>query len=158
LTRLLWRVVDPLFYLKAVIGVAGLGLFVLPFGVDLTNAALKRVNSDEGTCRIVAVVDGDTVTLTCPESGVGRARLLGLDAPEKFSPQCATELIAAERSTWALRSMILKATTLELVHDGTDRYGRALVRLDIDGEDVARRMIREGHARAYGGGLRGSWC
>jgi endonuclease YncB( thermonuclease family) len=33
-----------------------------------------------------------------------------------------------------------------------------LVRLTLDGADVALTMIRAGHARAYGGGPRGSWC
>lgn len=47
---------------------------------------------------------------------------------------------------------------MKLTHRGTDKYGRALVELEIDGVDVARLMVRDGHARAYGSGLRGSWC
>lgn len=159
LWRRLWRrIADPVVYLKLVMIVAGFGLIVLPYGADVVNAALKPVMSEDGTCRVLLVVDGDTVKLVCPGRGVQTARLLGFDTPEKFSPQCAGELIAAEQATWALRGMIFAADRLAVQHDGTDRYGRALVRLTLDGVDVARRMIRAGHGRAYSGGLRGGWC
>lgn len=157
--RLLQRIFDPVFYLNAVIGLAGLGLIILPYGADLVTAALKPVDSLEGDCRVLLVVDGDTVKLVCPKRGVETARLMGFDTPEKFSPKCLGEMVAAEQATWALRAMLMRAETLQLTHEGeADRYGRALVRLMVDGEDVARRMIRAGHARQYGGGLRGSWC
>lgn len=38
------------------------------------------------------------------------------------------------------------------------KYDRALVVLTLYGLDVARAMVRAGHARQYGGGLLGSWC
>ncbi len=139
----------------------GLGLFgllILPTFADLINAATRPVESNEGTCRIIRVVDGDTVSLMCPEDGMHSARLLGFDTPEKYPPRCAAELVAAERATWALRTLIQKADRLSLTHDGTDQYGRALVRLTVDGQDVADLMTRAGHARRYSGGPRGSWC
>jgi micrococcal nuclease len=148
----------PLGLLKLTMLLAGLGFIVLPHGFDLANAALRPVASSEGDCRVLVVVDGDTVKLVCPTTGLVTARLLGFDSPEKFSPGCARELVAAERATWALRLMIFGAKRLELTPDGTDRYGRMLARLTLDGVDVSRLMIRAGHARAYGGGLRGGWC
>jgi endonuclease YncB( thermonuclease family) len=158
LTKALRRILNPLFYLKAVIGLSLFGLFILPSIADLTNAAMKPVQAAEGSCRILRVVDGDTVTLMCGEEGMQSARLLGFDTPEKFSPRCTAEFVAAERAGWALRTMIQKADRLSLTREGVDQYGRALVRLELDGQDVADRMIREGHGRRYGGGPRGSWC
>jgi micrococcal nuclease len=158
LVRLLRRMVDPRFYLKVVMGVAALGLVLLPSGADLVNAAMKVAASDRGQCRILNVVDGDTVTLMCAASGVGRARIMGYDTPEKYAPQCLGEFVAAEKATWALRTLIQKAGRIEFTHDGTDQYGRALVVLRLDGKDVTDAMIRAGHARRYGGGARGSWC
>jgi endonuclease YncB( thermonuclease family) len=96
--------------------------------------------------------------MACADLGVFRARLLGLDTPEKYSPRCAAELVAAEEATWALRGLLLQAGKVAVTLDGVDRYGRRLARLEVDGEDVATRMIRDGHARRYGGGLRGTWC
>jgi endonuclease YncB( thermonuclease family) len=152
------RVLNPLVYLRAVVVLWLIGLVILPYGTDLVTAATKPVSTAAGDCRVVTVIDGDTVTLACPAQGVFRARLLGLDAPEKFSPGCAAELLAAEEATWALRMRLLQAGTLAIEQEGEDRYGRPLVRLMVDGEDVARGLIRDGHARAYGGGLRGTWC
>ncbi len=158
LTRLLRRLFDPRFLVKSVMIVFLLALLIVPSLADLVNAALKPVAGDGGECRILRVVDGDTLTLMCAEEGLESARLLGFDTPEKYSPKCAAEFVAAEKATWALRTLIQEADRLELAHDGTDRYGRSLVRLTLDGQDVARLMIRAGHARAYGGGLRGAWC
>ncbi len=86
------------------------------------------------------------------------ARLLGFDTPEKYAPKCLGEFLAAEKASWHLRALIQGADRLSLTQEGTDQYGRALVRLELDGVDVARLMIRAGHARQYGGGLRGGWC
>jgi endonuclease YncB( thermonuclease family) len=158
LTKALRRIFNPLFYLKVVIYLSLIGLFIVPSVADLINAAMKPVQAAEGSCRILRVVDGDTVTLMCGEEGMQSARLLGFDTPEKFSPRCTAEFVAAERAGWALRTMIQKADRLSLTREGVDQYGRALVRLELDGQDVADRMIREGHGRRYGGGPRGSWC
>lgn len=152
------RVIDPRFYLKLVIGVAVAGLVLVPTVADLVNAAMKTVASDQGDCRVIRVVDGDTVSMICPAEGMMSARLLGFDTPEKYAPKCLAEFVAAERASWALRTLIQKADRLSLTQEGTDQYGRALMRLEIDGVDVARLMIRAGHGRSYGGGLRGSWC
>jgi endonuclease YncB( thermonuclease family) len=150
--------VDPRFYLKAVIGLALGGLVLVPTIADLVNAAMKPVASAGGDCRIIRVVDGDTLSLICAEEGMVSARLLGFDTPEKYAPKCLGEFLAAERASWHLRALIQGADRLSLTQEGTDQYGRALVRLELDGVDVARLMIRAGHARTYGGGLRGSWC
>ena len=66
--------------------------------------------------------------------------------------------VEAEKASWALRTLIQRADRLELTHQGTDTYGRALVVLQVNGVDVAREMIRAGHGRPFGGGLRGTWC
>lgn len=158
LTLFLRRIVNPVFYLKAVIVLGLFGFFLLPTIADLVNAATRPVQAADGTCRIIRVVDGDTVTLLCPEEGMESARLLGFDTPEKFAPKCLEEFLAAERAGWALRSLIQRADRLVIDRQGRDQYGRALVRLELDGVDVARSMIRAGHARQYGGGPRGTWC
>ena len=157
-TRTVRRLVSPRFYLKGVIAVALGGLILVPTIADLVNAGMKTVASDQGDCLIIRVIDGDTVSLICPEDGMVSARILGIDTPEKYSPQCLEEFVAAEKASWALRTMIQKADRLSLAQDGTDQYGRMLVQLELDGVDVARLMIRAGHARQYGGGLRGTWC
>lgn len=156
--RGLRRLVDPRFYLKLVVAVAVGGLVLVPTLADLLNAAMRTASSPQGECRILRVVDGDTVSLLCPEDGMVSARLLGFDTPEMYSPRCVAEFVASEKAAWHLRALIQGAERMTLAMQGTDRYGRALVRLEINGVDVARLMIRDGHARQYSGGLRGEWC
>lgn len=156
--RGLRRLADPRFYLKLVIGVAVGGLLLVPMIADLVNAAMRPIASEQGPCRIIRVIDGDTVSLICPEDGMQSARIMGFDTPELYAPRCVGEFVAAQKASWALRTLIQRADRLELQHQGTDRYGRALVVLEVNGVDVAREMIRAGHGRPYGGGLRGTWC
>jgi micrococcal nuclease len=157
--RRLWsRILDPLFYLRAVIVAASVALLVLPLGADLVNAALKPVNSRQGACRVLSVIDGDTVSLWCEAKGVGRARLTGFDAPELFSPSCLSELVAAQKATWALRLAIFGANRVDVDFKGQDRYRRDLVEMRLDGVPAARQMIAKGHGRTYDGGKRLGWC
>jgi micrococcal nuclease len=104
------------------------------------------------------VIDGDTVSLICPEDGMVSARLMGFDTPEKYAPKCLGEFWRRNGPRGIAGADPAGGPDEADVHRGTDRYGRALVELEIDGVDVARLMVRTGHARAYGGGLRGSWC
>lgn len=156
--RLAQRLVSLRFWLRTLLGLAVAGLFIVPSGADLVNALTRPVESDAGPCRIMSVVDGDTVTLMCGETGIGWARILGYDSPEKYAPKCLGEFLAAERAGWALRTLIRKADRIVVAHEGVDTNGRTQVRMTLDGVDAARAMIRTGHARAFGGGLRGSWC
>lgn len=136
---------------------AALALFVLPWAVDATGLALQWVRAPAGDCRILRVIDGDTVQLWCRD-GAGSARLTGFDAPELFSPRCPSEYLAAQKAKWTLRGLVLGAKRLEFHRMGRDRYDRALVAVVIDGEPLARRMIAAGVARPYAGGHRGGWC
>lgn len=158
MTRLVRRLVSVRFYIKTVMTALVLGLVLVPTAADLVNAATKTLIGEGETCRILRVIDGDTLSLICPEEGMESARLMGFDTPEKYSPQCLAEFVAAEQAAWALRTLIQKADRLTMTRGGRDRFGRALVELQVDGVDLARLMVRAGHARANTGGPRGSWC
>lgn len=153
-----WRFADPRIYLGATMVSALLALVILPAGSDATLALVQPVTGAGGTCRIYQIIDGDTARIWCPGRGSTSARFTGFDAPELFSPACATELVAAVKAKWALRFELWMAGQVSLVRKGTDRYGRALVAVFIDGEPLARRMIAAGHARSYDGGRRAGWC
>ena len=157
-SRRLARLADPRFYLSAVLVSAGLGLIVLPAASDAVFAAVKPIAEPDGACRIYQVIDGDTVRMFCPGRGNVKARLTGFDTPELFSPSCASELLAATGAQWALRRALWSADKVTLVREGTDRYGRALVAVFLDGAPLAARMIEGGYARSYGGGQREGWC
>ena len=153
-----FRLADPHFYLSAVLVTSAVALVVLPGVADAFLAVTRPASSAEGTCRIYRIVDGDTARMFCTGEGDVSARLVGFDTPELFSPSCPSELAAAVKAKWALRLAIWNADEVSLMREGTDRYGRALVRVSVDGQPLADRMIKDGHARAYQGGLRSGWC
>ncbi len=135
-----------------------IGLVVVPFVADGALAIARPISAGTDNCRVLRVVDGDTVDLWCASDGIARARLQGFDAPELFSPRCAAELLAAQKAKWALRRLLLSGGDLRLERGGLDRYQRRLVTVWLGRETLARHMVRGGYARAYGGGVRGGWC
>jgi endonuclease YncB( thermonuclease family) len=111
--------------------------------------------SDAG-CRIGAVLDGDTVELICG-SGSEPARLQGLDTPETRDARCEAERALGKQAAARLRGWVQVARP-GIADLGHDKYRRRLIRLRLDDEDVAERMIAEGLAVAYDGGARIDWC
>jgi len=113
---------------------------------------------EQAGCRIARVVDGDTVRVACGGGGTVPVRLTGFDTPETFRPRCASELARGRAATQHLSALIAQAERVDLQMQGKDRYDRSLARLTLEGRDVARRMIADGHAVPYAGGRRQNWC
>ena len=115
----------------------------------------ERRAAAEG-CAVSYVYDGDTVALDCGGAEI-TARLQGMDAPETKAPGCAAELAHGTLATERLRDLLGRGeVTYRRV--GADKYDRVLIRLRVDGEDVAERLVREGLAVPYSGGTRINWC
>ena len=152
------RFADPQIYLRAVIGFSVLALLIIPLLADGALAVARPIASGSDACRVVHVVDGDTADLWCNGTGLERVRFIGFDAPELFSPACATEFVAAQKAKWALRAILFASSDLRLQRGKEDRYDRRLVTLWIGTDLLSQRMIKGGHARAYSGGQRKGWC
>jgi len=89
---------------------------------------------------VVHVTDGDTVYVRAGPGPAVAVRLLGLDAPEI----CQAGGLASRD---ALREWLLhQSVTVE--GRGQDSYGRELARLYLQGQDVGRAMVAQGHAWA----------
>jgi endonuclease YncB( thermonuclease family) len=109
-------------------------------------------------CRVTRVVDGDTVDLVCADTGRERARLVGYDTPEVFSPGCREERRLGTLAAQRLERLQATAERVEIRRLGFDGYDRRLVRIAIDGTDISQRMVAEGLAVRYNGGRRINWC
>ncbi|WP_159975927.1 MULTISPECIES: thermonuclease family protein [unclassified Novosphingobium] len=109
---------------------------------------------------IASIHDGDTVRLCDGE----RVRLLNIDAPELAgSPRCSAKsrarLEGSDNPSWCdfktgiesrdqLRAFL--AAGPAMIHrSGTDRYGRTLARLSVNGKDAGEYLIRRGLARPW---------
>lgn len=99
------------------------------------------------------VVDGDTIWI-----GGDKVRIADIDAPETHPPRCAREAELGNRATLRLRELLnAGAVTLTPIDRDTDRYGRLLRTVEVDGRGVGDTLVAEGLARWYGGGRR-PWC
>jgi endonuclease YncB( thermonuclease family) len=100
------------------------------------------------TGRVVAIVDGDTLSL----AGGRVLRLAGIEAPKRL-PGESTEPALAAAARAALADLALNASvTLDADHDGSrDRHGRetALLRL-ADGRLLQEALLDAGLARVRG--------
>ncbi|MEY3952273.1 MAG: hypothetical protein RL320_1075 [Pseudomonadota bacterium] len=87
---------------------------------------------------LVRAFDGDSMVLRHPERGVIKARLAGIDAPEKAQP---FGVDARKRLEAILASGRVSAKALKL-----DGFGRWIVTVEVDGQDLGETLIREGLA------------
>lgn len=139
------------------LGLSAAGL-VLAFSIlPSVGDAINGWRTGTNGCRILVVVDGDTLQISCPGRGRQSARIIGFDTPE-LKARCASEFFKAIAAKQYLRMQIWSASEVSAVRQGTDRYDRALVRLFVDGVSVAPAMISSGFARPYEGGRRSGWC
>lgn len=90
---------------------------------------------------VVAVHDGDTVTVLTEEKTQVKIRLAEIDAPELGQP-------FGTKAKWALSDLVFgKEVRVEKV--ATDRYRRTVGRIRLGSTDINMEMVREGMAWCY---------
>ena len=90
---------------------------------------------------VVAVSDGDTITVLTPAKKQHKIRLLGIDAPEKEQP-------FGRKSKFSLSDMVyLKEVTVQT--DKQDRYKRDLGKVMLGEKDINLEQIKAGMAWHY---------
>lgn len=103
--------------------------------------SLLLLTSGWSTADVVAVQDGDTITIRAETGETRRVRLSRIDAPELAQPHGTTA--RAELVKLVRRRQVL------LVHHGRDRYDRLLADVFVDGQWVNQVMVDCGHAWHY---------
>ncbi len=103
-------------------------------------AAVPRAEPRALSGRVVGIADGDTLTLLVDREPI-RVRLAQIDAPERDQPY--GNAAKAALSELAFR----KLARVEVVD--IDRFGRTVGEVFVDGVNINREMVREGHAWAY---------
>ena len=102
----------------------------------------------------IRVWDGDSIRLGRTSEGEA-VRIFNIDAPE-IEGECAYETNLAQRSKNRLATL-LAGQRVEIRRQGTDRYGRTLAALSVNGVDAGDILVREGLARTWTG-RREPWC
>ena len=90
--------------------------------------------------KVIAVHDGDTITLQ-NESGQKKIRLAGIDAPELNQP-------FGVESRAALREVVLDKQ-VQVETSKTDKYGRVVGKVMLDGQDINLKQVQSGMAWVY---------
>ena len=112
----------------------------------------------EYKCELIRVVDGDTIDVSV-DLGFKvwlrkeRVRLLGINTPESRTrnlEEKALGLASKER----LKELLPKRFIIKTSKDGKGKFGRILAIPFVDGEDICKKMVLEGHARPYFGGAK----
>lgn len=108
------------------------------------------------------VVDGDTlgvrVTVWLGQSLDVLVRVRGIDAPE-IRGRCDSEKAGARAATTALERLVSDGPVVLTRIEGGKYFGRVVADVTTQaGEDVGAALLAAGHARAYDGGRRRSWC
>lgn len=125
--------------------------------------AQVRQRAGEYLVPVESVYDGDTfrVVFTGLPSELNpvKIRVRGVDSPERGSPRCAAERLAAERAREFVERRIGRQVLIANLE--WDKYGG---RVDADVYvgpqrlSLATLLIQNGHARPYNGGRRRGWC
>jgi endonuclease YncB( thermonuclease family) len=90
---------------------------------------------------VIAISDGDTLTLLTNEKKQIKIRLGSIDAPEKNQPYGDASKQALARKVFKKKVSVIVITT--------DRYGRPVGTLTLDQRNINRELVSEGHAWAY---------
>lgn len=91
--------------------------------------------------RVVGVADGDTITVLDADKVQHKIRLSGIDAPEKNQD-------FGNRSKQSLSDLVFsKVVTVET--DKTDRYGREVGKVLVNGLDANLEQVQRGFAWHY---------
>lgn len=109
--------------------------------VSLLLAILQVEMGWAWTGRAVGVADGDTITVLRDRRDQVKIRLYGIDAPESGQP-------FGKAAKQSLSSMVYGQSVEVEVMD-TDRYGRTVARVFVDGDDVNAAQLRSGYAWLY---------
>lgn len=91
--------------------------------------------------KVVGISDGDTITVLDSSKTQHKVRLAGIDAPEKSQP-------FGERSKQHLSEMVF-AKTVTVAWNKTDRYGRTVGKVVVNGQDANLSQIQTGLAWHY---------
>jgi micrococcal nuclease len=90
---------------------------------------------------VISVADGDTLTVLTESKTQSKIRLASIDAPERAQP-------FGNKAKQALSSMAYKSHVMVKVTD-TDRYGRYVGEVFVDGRSVNAALVQSGMAWVY---------
>ena len=131
------------FLVLAIVGGGGFDLFDSGGGDEVNRASV--------TGRVTRVVDGDTVKVRLANGrGTRTVRYIGVDTPESVKPGEPVQCFAEQASDFNDRIVTGRRVRLRVGRERTDRYGRLLAYVYVEGGAVHfinAELVRRGYAR-----------
>lgn len=112
----------------------------------------------ETTAKVESVYDGDSIRIIFPLNGVlykWNCRLYGIDTPE-IRTKCEIEKEFGLKVRDMLRKRILRKVINVKCHE-LDKYGRLLIDVFCEDNNINEWLINENCAFKYDGGKKASW-
>lgn len=119
------------------LAIFSLALFI--FYAPINEFLIKNFQN-ENVFRVERVIDGDTAII-----GDHSVRLLGINAPETTTK----EFYAEEARNFLKKEIEKKNVTLVFANKRTDKYGRWLAYVFLDGKNINVKMVENGYAYRY---------
>lgn len=130
------------------IGAAIVGISLFSANREQTTGGIKEIfteiiNSTESDYLVVKVIDGDTIKLANGDT----IRYIGVNTPESVHPKIKLQCFGKEASDYNQQLVAGKTVTLEKDTSETDKYGRLLRYVYVDGEMINAKLVRDGYAQ-----------
>lgn len=114
------------------------------WAIILLSAACSK-NVTTPTYKCIEVIDGDTIVV----EGVGKVRLIGVNAPEIKDRHRGVQRFGMESTMFAEQNLLGKQVRLEYDKINVDKYGRTLAYVYVDNTLFNAELIKQGYALVY---------
>ena len=115
----------------------------------IPTTTVQAAVSKKQTAKFVRGVDGDTAKFSV-QGKVYTFRFLAIDTPETVKPNTLPAFMGKKASNYT-KSALAKAKKIQIQYDGnrTDKYGRKLAWIFVDGQLLQDKLVKKGYARVY---------
>lgn len=121
---------------------------IIFFSILILNQAWASDTTITG--KVVSIADGDTITVLDSSKSQHKIRLWGIDCPESHQ-DFGTR---AKQFT----SDLVFGKAVQVIPDDTDRYGRSVGTVMVDGKSLNEELVKSGFAWVYGQYCKKSVC
>jgi micrococcal nuclease len=104
--------------------------------VSISTSAAERV-----TGPVISIADGDTITILSPATKQIKIRFAGIDCPERGQPW-------GRNATEAVKALLAEELVSVDIID-TDRYGRSIGLVYVNGIELNRKLVETGNCWVY---------
>ena len=118
----------------------------------------KCVDGKVLEAKVISVYDGDSIKVIFPLNGVlyrWSCRLNGVDTPEIRTRNLKEKEMGLKVRDFLREKILNKVVTLNCGE--LDKYGRLLVDINYESENINEWLIKNGYAYEYNGGRKKSW-